>query len=98
MRSLKNLNGYIDAVSQLKQIEGKLLRFYVAEKSNNKSKKYYSFEVELPEVNAKVFQDAKQAAQLISNITDVLNSKFMESRSHRNPNIKKPSESASSKP
>lgn len=77
MRSLKNLNAYIDAVSQLKQIEGKLLRFYVAEKSNNKSKKYYSFEVELPQVETKIFQDVKQANQLITNITDVLNAKFM---------------------
>jgi hypothetical protein len=89
MRSLKNLNAYIDALSQLKTIEGKLLKFYVAEKSNNKSKKYYAFEVELPEIDARVFQDTKQATQLMTNITDVLNSKFMESRAHRNPNIKK---------
>jgi hypothetical protein len=30
LKSLKNLNSYIDSVSQAKPIEGKLLKFYIA--------------------------------------------------------------------
>lgn len=48
MRSLKNFNAYIDSINQEKPIEGKLLKFYIAEKTNNKSKRFFSFTLELP--------------------------------------------------
>ena len=43
LRSLKNFNSYLDAINQEKPIEGKLLKFYISEKTNNKSRKFFSF-------------------------------------------------------
>lgn len=44
-RSLKNLNAYIDNLSQNQGTEAVQLKFYIAEKSNNKSKKYIFFDI-----------------------------------------------------
>lgn len=52
MRSLKNFNEYIDAINQERSIEGKLLKFYISEKTNHKSKKFYSFNLELPDIQS----------------------------------------------
>ena len=48
LRSLTNFNAYIDAINQRKPIEGKQLKFFLSEKTNLKSKKFYSFVIELP--------------------------------------------------
>lgn len=45
LRSLTNFNSYIDAINQGKPIEGKLLKFYLSEKTNLKSKKFFSFSI-----------------------------------------------------
>lgn len=52
MLSLKNFNEYIDAINQERSIEGKLLKFYISEKTNHKSKKFYSFNLELPDIQS----------------------------------------------
>jgi len=58
------------------------LKFYISEKTNNKSRKFFSFNLELPELNAQqvVLTDAK-AERLIDDIVTALNTKFKESRS-----------------
>jgi hypothetical protein len=89
LRSLGNLNSYIDSVSQLRPTEARLLRFYIAEKSNQKSKRYYSFEVELPAVQRDQGIDSSKAGQLMNHVAETLNAKFMESRGIRNPHLRK---------
>jgi hypothetical protein len=78
-----------DSVSQLRPTEARLLRFYIAEKSNQKSKRYYSFEVELPAVQRDQGIDSSKAGQLMNHVAETLNAKFMESRGIRNPHLRK---------
>lgn len=63
-------------MNQQKQIEGKLLKFYIAEKTNKKSKKFYAFEVELPPIKSDL-EEAK-VNKLVDSIVEVLNNKFNE--------------------
>lgn len=81
LRSLKNFNSYLDAINQEKPIEGKMLKFYISEKTNHKSRKFFSFNIELPELNSEqVRLTEEKAAKLIDDIVNALNSKFKESR------------------
>jgi hypothetical protein len=81
LRSLKNFNSYLDAINQEKAIEGKLLKFYISEKTNHKSRKFFSFNLELPELNSQqVVLNEEKAGKLIDDIVNALNSKFQESR------------------
>ena len=79
MRSLKNFNEYIDAINQEKSIEGKLLKFYISEKTNHKSKKFYSFNLELPEIQTSKMNEEK-AQRLLDDIVNALNTKFNEAQ------------------
>lgn len=47
MRSIKLLNNYLDNLSQNKGVSEQKLKFYIAEKSNKKSRKYYFFDINL---------------------------------------------------
>ena len=44
LRSIKILNSYLDATSQNKGVSEEHLKFYIAEKENNKNKKYIYFD------------------------------------------------------
>jgi hypothetical protein len=52
-----------------------------------KSKKYYAFEVELPEVKSTNSEGGNN--KILNNVIDVLNSKFLETRVLKNPLLKK---------
>lgn len=67
-------------------MEAKLLKFYVSEKSNMKSKKYFAFEVELPEVKVGTTEDVN--SKVLNNMIEVLNTKFLETRVMKNPLLK----------
>ena len=76
-RSLTNLNAYIDAINQAKPIEGKLLKFYLAQKTILKCKKFFSFSIELPEIGiSEASMQEDKAKRLVDNIVEVLNQKF----------------------
>lgn len=78
MKSLTNFNSYIDSISQSKPTEAKLLKFYIAEKTNLKSKKFFSFTVELPQITAgESDMPEEKAKKLVDNIIEVLNKKFV---------------------
>jgi DNA topoisomerase VI subunit B len=84
LRSLTNFNSYIDSISKSKAIEARILKFYVAEKANTKSKKFFSFTVELPEIAHKdLSMSEEQAQKLIDNIVEVLNKKYLESKTFK---------------
>ena len=68
-------------------MEAKLLKFYVSEKSNMKSKKYFAFEVELPEVATGASEQTH--SKMLGNVIEILNTKFLETRMIRNPLLKK---------
>jgi hypothetical protein len=94
MRSLKNFNEYIDAINQEKSIEGKLLKFYISEKTNHKSKKFYSFNIELPEIQTAKMNEEK-AQRLLDDIVNALNTKFNEAQDGSNAKkIKKSGENS----
>jgi hypothetical protein len=58
-----------------------MLKFYISEKTNNKSRKFFSFNIELPELNSEqVRLTEEKAGKLIDDIVNALNSKFKESR------------------
>ena len=78
LRSLTNFNAYIDAINQRKPIEGKLLKFYLSEKANLKSKRFYSFAIELPSIEAQQAEmPEEKVKKLVDNIVEVLNRKFL---------------------
>lgn len=71
----------MDSINQEKPIDGKLLKFYISEKTNNKSRKFFSFTLELPPLDAQQAKmDESRAGKLIDDIVNALNGKFRESR------------------
>lgn len=57
------------------------MKFYISEKTNNKSRKFFSFNLELPELNSEQAKmDEDKAGKLIDDIVNALNNKFKESR------------------
>lgn len=53
------------------------MKFYISEKTNNKSRKFFSFNLELPELNSEQAKmDEEKAGKLIDDIVNALNNKF----------------------
>lgn len=58
-----------------------MLKFYISEKTNNKGRKFFSFTLELPSLDAQQAKmDESKAGKLIDDIVNALNGKFRESR------------------
>eukprot|EP01017_Pseudomicrothorax_dubius_P021215 TRINITY_DN22902_c0_g1_i1.p1 TRINITY_DN22902_c0_g1~~TRINITY_DN22902_c0_g1_i1.p1 ORF type:complete len:121 (-),score=15.64 TRINITY_DN22902_c0_g1_i1:29-391(-) len=60
LRSIKIINSYLDGLSRNQGVQAERVKLYLADKTNRKSRRFHSFEVELPTIRSGIAENVVQ--------------------------------------